>query len=58
MENRQENLAKTTGNGYRIETLMSRMQIMKGLVFAVSELAYLVDFASANLGKISIIAKS
>lgn len=57
MENRQKDLAKTTGIGYRIEILMSRMQKMEGLVFAVSEIAYIVDFASVNLGEISIITK-
>lgn len=52
-----ENSPETTGNGYRIEFLMSRMLKMEGLVFAVSEIAYIVDFASVNLGEISIITK-
>ena len=30
---------------------------LEGLVFAVSEIAYIVDFASVNLGEISIITK-
>lgn len=33
-EKQTRNLAETTGNGYRIEILMSRMQKMNGLVAA------------------------